>query len=100
MPRPLSERRRAGRVACLVVALAVVPIVAFSSGLWVARSSQAPANEDRSIIHRGVSEKIWVTADEVEARFTAEKHREFMRRAVANSRLAGVEKRAGGPSAR
>ena len=36
------------------------------------------------------------SAEEIKARFPREKHEEFMRRAIANSRKAGVEYRTGG----
>jgi guanine deaminase len=42
------------------------------------------------------SDKSPVTAKEVLARFPKEKHEEFMRRAIANSRKAGVEYKTGG----
>jgi guanine deaminase len=98
MPRPLHVRSF-GRVACVVVALVVViPAVAISPGLWAARTSELDSLDQGKLpkTNRAVSEKVWVTAGEVEARFPAAKHREFMRRAVANSRMAGVEKRTGG----
>jgi guanine deaminase len=37
-----------------------------------------------------------VTAEEVQGRFPITRHEEFMRRAIANSRKAGVEERTGG----
>src|SRR5262249_40880568 len=46
--------------------------------------------------NREVSQKLWVSAQEIRDRFPAAKHQEFMRRAIANSRTAGVEKRTGG----
>jgi guanine deaminase len=46
--------------------------------------------------NRAVSDKVWVTSEQVRDRFPLAKHQEFMRRAIANSRTAGVEKRTGG----
>jgi tRNA(Arg) A34 adenosine deaminase TadA len=42
------------------------------------------------------SEKPKIQATEIMARFPREKHEEFMRRAIANSRKAGVEFKTGG----
>lgn len=42
------------------------------------------------------SDKAGLTADQVLARFPKAKHEEFMRRAIANSRKAGVEYKTGG----
>jgi guanine deaminase len=42
------------------------------------------------------SDKPAITAAEILARFPKEKHEEFMRRAIANSREAGVEYKTGG----
>jgi tRNA(Arg) A34 adenosine deaminase TadA len=47
--------------------------------------------------NRVVSEKVWVTADQIRDRYPFAKHEEFMRRAIKNSRCAGVTKRTGGP---
>jgi guanine deaminase len=48
--------------------------------------------------HNGetASEKPPISAAEIQARFPSEKHDEFMRRAIANSRKAGVEYKTGG----
>lgn len=42
------------------------------------------------------SDKKTLTAEQIMARFPKEKHEEFMRRAIANSRKAGVEFKTGG----
>ncbi|WP_199756799.1 nucleoside deaminase [Tautonia sociabilis] len=42
------------------------------------------------------SDKPRISAQEIMARFPKEKHQEFMRRAIANSRKAGVEYKTGG----
>src|SRR5438067_618013 len=42
------------------------------------------------------SDKRRISAEEIMARFPKEKHQEFMRRAIANSRKAGVEYKTGG----
>jgi tRNA(Arg) A34 adenosine deaminase TadA len=43
-----------------------------------------------------VSQKEWVTQQEILSRFPLAKHEEFLRKAIANSRMAGVENRTGG----
>jgi len=45
---------------------------------------------------RSVTEKHWSTAEEIQNRFPRSQHEEFMRKAIALSRTAGVEKRTGG----
>jgi guanine deaminase len=42
------------------------------------------------------SDKPRMSAEQITARFPKEKHEEFMRKAIANSRLAGVEYKTGG----
>jgi tRNA(Arg) A34 adenosine deaminase TadA len=42
------------------------------------------------------SDKPRMTAEQIMARFPKEKHEEFMRRAIANSRMAGLEYKTGG----
>src|SRR5262245_34295064 len=42
------------------------------------------------------SDKPRMTAEQISARFPKEKHEEFMRRAIANSRMAGLEYKTGG----
>ena len=87
---------RCGRIALSSLALAVVLPIALGVGLWAARRSQAQAPEGRPSTDREVSKKIWVSAREIQDRYPAAKHQEYMRRAIANSRKAGVEKRTGG----
>lgn len=82
-------RSRAGRTI-LGIALAGALAVASS---WVVPSSTArPAMAFVQI----TSEKPKVTSEQVLARFPKAKHEEFMRRAIANSRKAGVEYKTGG----
>ncbi len=76
------------------LAIAALLIGVIGSGLWVSRRSQA--SEDRPVSNHEVSQKSWVTSAEIKSRFPAEKHEAFMRRAIANSRTAGVEKGTGG----
>jgi len=63
------------------LAMAFIPV---GDGKGEAKPGQAP------------SERPQITAEEVLARFPKEKHEEFMRRAIANSRKAGVEYKTGG----
>lgn len=74
---------------------AFVAIGAFGLGAWAARSAKGDA-EKRDDGNREVSQKVWVTAQELNERFTPEQSKSFMRRAIANSRKAGIEKRTGG----
>ncbi len=76
------------------LAIAALLIGVIGSGLWVSRRSVAA--EDRPATNREVSQKAWVTGAEIKSRFSPEKHEAFMRRAIANSRTAGVEKHTGG----
>lgn len=71
------------------VILAIVPsailIIGFSAGYSIGHD----ANHE-------VSKKMWVTPEAIRNRFPAAQHEDFLRKAIANSRLAGVEKRTGG----
>jgi guanine deaminase len=83
------------------IVLARVPFVAilvcmFALGLWTARRIQAQTDASAHGANRQVSQKRWVSAQEIQNRWPIAKHEEFMRRAIANSREAGVEKRTGG----
>src|SRR5262245_1801058 len=95
MIRLLHESRR-GRIALSSLALAVIVTGSFLLGQWTTRRSQAGAEASQKSKNREVSQKLWVTSQQVKDRFPAAKHEEFMRRAIANSRTAGVEKRTGG----
>lgn len=75
--------------------LALVAIMGFGLGAWASRPAKGEARE-ADAGNREVSQKVWVTAQELSERFTPEQSQEFMRRAIANSRKAGVEKRTGG----
>ena len=68
-------------------------------GLGVGLGYRAALGRDQdstSAANRAVSDKVWQTADQIRNRFPAAQHERFMRRAIANSRTAGVEKRTGG----
>jgi len=84
-----------GRFATHVMATALVGVAGFGLGAWAIGSAKGGAG-DPAPGNREVSQKVWVTAQELNERFTPEQSREFMRRAIANSRKAGVEKRTGG----
>ena len=85
------RERRLGVFGLPFVAL-VVGVIA--GGLWANRGSHGA--DDRHSANHEVAKKVWVTGEEIKGRFPASKHEEFMRRAVANSRMAGVEKHTGG----
>jgi tRNA(Arg) A34 adenosine deaminase TadA len=89
---------RHGRIALSRLDLAIILVAAFTVGLWTARRTvaQAEASRPSGNVNREVSQKLWTTEKEIQDRFTPAQHEEFMRRAIANSRAAGVEKRTGG----
>jgi len=71
--------------------------LALGVGFSVGYRAALGRNQDKSSSsNHSVSDKVWVTTDQVRNRFPLAKHEEFMRRAIANSRIAGVEKRTGG----
>jgi len=78
------------------LALAALLMIAFTLNLLTGRRTEAQSDGTRQAPNREVSQKLWVSAQEIKDRFLAAKHEEFMRRAIANSRTAGVEKRTGG----
>lgn len=82
------------RIAMLGLSLAALLILTVEGGLWASRQSRA-ADAPKST-NREVSKKLWVTGEEIKSRFPAAKHEAFMRKAIANSRVAGVEKHTGG----
>jgi tRNA(Arg) A34 adenosine deaminase TadA len=94
---------RQGRI---VVGLAACALVAMACLGFTARSAADPAHPSTTPklaalpIPKKVaavpSDKPAMTREEILARFPREKHEEFMRRAIANSRKAGVEYKTGG----
>jgi tRNA(Arg) A34 adenosine deaminase TadA len=92
----IVESLSSERIGLASLALIGILTCAFSLGIIAARHTNAGNNDDTSTGNREVSQKLWVTAQEIKDRFTASQHEEFMRRAIANSRMAGVEKRTGG----
>jgi tRNA(Arg) A34 adenosine deaminase TadA len=71
--------------------------------LWFATTSHAdtklaalPVRGDNQNHGAVPSDKPKISSEEILARFPKEKHEEFMRRAIANSRKAGVEFKTGG----
>ncbi len=95
MERPLVSCRLKRRLST-ILALAVLVAGTFSLGLWTARRSIAAEMANAPAGNHAVSEKLWVSTQEITDRFSPEKHKGFMRKAIANSRMAGVEKRTGG----
>jgi guanine deaminase len=85
---------RTGRIALSGVALAALLTCVFMVGQWTARG--AVPEKSPSPANREVSQKLWITAAELKGRFPEAKHAEFMRKAIENSRMAGIEKRTGG----
>lgn len=76
------------------VALAAILVV--SLGFGGDRPATTGSPDDRKPADRAVSAKEPVSAGELKGRFTPAQHEAFMRKAIANSRMAGVEKRTGG----
>jgi tRNA(Arg) A34 adenosine deaminase TadA len=92
MKQPLSTSR-IGRLSLP----ALVLIAAVGSGFGVGyRAAAGRSQEKTDAANHAVSEKVWITAEQVQNRFPLAKHEELMRRAIENSRMAGVEKRTGG----
>lgn len=91
----MSNSRSFRRFALPGTAFVAALAGAFGMGLWSARAGLA-ADDGKKAASREVSQKEWVTAEQIKSRFPAEKHHEFMHKAIANSRKAGVEKRTGG----
>jgi tRNA(Arg) A34 adenosine deaminase TadA len=85
---------RPGRIALPCLLVAGILSGGFVAGLWTGRGSQAAGTSPSG--NREVSQKLWVTGQEIKDRFSAAKHEGFMRKAIANSRMAGVEKKTGG----
>ncbi len=85
----------AGRITLPYVLIGAILAGGFVAGIWTGRRSQAAGAASPST-NREVSQKLWVSAQEIKDRFPAAKHNEFMRKAIANSRMAGVDKKTGG----
>jgi len=92
--RRLLATSRAGRKSLPWLALTLAIGVGFSLGYRAALGRNQDPTSSSS--NRAVSDKAWQTVDQIRNRFPLAKHEEFMRRAIANSRMAGVEKRTGG----
>jgi guanine deaminase len=93
MMKRILSTLRAGRMSVSLLALTVAIGMAFGVGYRAALGR----NPDKTTSNnRAVSDKAWQTTDQVRNRFPLAKHQEFMRRAIANSRMAGIEKRTGG----
>jgi tRNA(Arg) A34 adenosine deaminase TadA len=90
----MFQSLRPGRIALSSLLVGALLTAAFGVGLWTGghrTQAAAPTSGNRE-----VSQKIWVTSKEIQDRFPKAKHEEFMRKAIANSRTAGVEKKTGG----
>jgi tRNA(Arg) A34 adenosine deaminase TadA len=79
-----------------IPALAILLGLSAAFGLGYRTASGRSDGTTAPTSNRPVSDKVWLSTDEVKNRFPLAKHEEFMRRAIANSRMAGVEKRTGG----
>ena len=91
-----ASKKLAGRIAigtiaagCLLLSVAWLT----TSNLAMAVAPVANVSEPSGAVP---SDKPAITQEEILARFPKEKHEEFMRRAIANSRKAGVEYKTGG----
>lgn len=87
--RQASSQSYAGRIAIVLVPglaplVGAVFVVPFTSSSGVLAVMQIPSERSR------------ISAEQILARFPKEKHEEFMRRAITNSRKAGVEYKTGG----
>jgi guanine deaminase len=94
MNRAIPSSWRPGRTSLIVIAPILVLCLGFGIGY---RAASARVQEPRpSARSHAVSENVWVSSEQIRDRFPTARHEEFMRRAIANSRMAGVEKRTGG----
>jgi guanine deaminase len=92
MKQYLANFRRR-RLSLPVLAL----VLASGAGFGLGYRAALGRNQDKAdAANHAVSEKQWITAEQVQNRFPLAKHEEFMRRAIENSRMAGIEKRTGG----
>jgi tRNA(Arg) A34 adenosine deaminase TadA len=89
-----SDQRRRDRIAIPALTLAAIMVGAIVLS-QADRHGLAADGGSRSA-DRAVTEKHWVTADEIRGRFSPSEHETFMRMAIANSRKAGVVDRTGG----
>jgi len=94
-----SAASHAGRVTLGLMMTGCLAVGAF--GLYSTTSNKTamaflPVARSSDNVGQVPSDKAPITAAEINARFPKEKHEEFMRRAIANSREAGVEYKTGG----
>jgi guanine deaminase len=86
-----------GRFRPTLLAIAAIVVGTFLLGLLTATRTRAwSAQQTPQSGNHEVSQKLWVSAQEIKDRFSASQHEDFMRRAIVLSRTAGVEKRTGG----
>ena len=82
--------------AAFAATLGLAALAGFGLGAWASRPLKAEGGPGQRSTNREVSKKLWCTPQEILNRFPEAKSKEFMRRAIANSRKAGVEKHTGG----
>ena len=95
----IDSKFRAGRVALGVMfSAAIVCGISWMLQATSPRTAMAflPVAKPEAQSGETASAKPPISAAEIQARFPSEKHEEFMRRAIANSRKAGVEYKTGG----
>ena len=81
-----------GRTARITPGMCV-GFAAIVGGIWLV---QAIRPRTAMAFVQVTSDKTKITPEQLQARFPKEKHEEFMRRAIANSRKAGLEYKTGG----
>ena len=87
---------RRGRLVLSGFFLAPLIAGALGMSLWDTHRHRALAAGEPRPGGRAVSQQRWASLQEIKDRFPEARHREFMRRAIANSRKAGVVDRTGG----
>jgi guanine deaminase len=94
----MINRSLSGSLAARMSLPVLASALTLGMGLCLGYRAAQGRNDDPvpSSGNRAVSDKVWLTAEQVRNRFPLAKHQEFMRRAIANSRTAGVEKQTGG----
>jgi len=96
MPISAASKQRMFQVVCFAILFAAL---ALGSDLMLRSVHRARAHTpaEPSLASGGVvSDKPSLSREEILARFPQAKHEEFMRRAIANSRKAGVQYKTGG----
>lgn len=94
MNRPLLRSWLPARMSLILI----VPTLFLVGGIGLGYRAACGRGQEPtpSAGNHAVSDKAWVSSEQIRNRFPKATHEAFMRRAIANSRMAGIEKRTGG----